>query len=361
MRRSPTVQQIADHLGLSKFSVSRALAGKSGVSEATRARVLQASTSLRARAQPGRQVLFVTQTGDGVSPELWLAVLHGAEREGARHGLTLIPRDAGHLGPLSALDPAVCGIVLATARPDIVAAEAHQVGLPAVTASYAGPAQQIDQVVTADWEAGVCVARYLIGLGHRSIGFVRGEAGLTGRRERLRGLRDGAAEFADVEVHEIGFAEPGGFPDAFRSVLRAGIAPTVLFCAHDGLAVTAISEMTRSGVQVPDDVSVIGFFDFAAATQIVPPLTTIRGPREQMGVALIRCLLHRIDGGADQMPTCRLALMGELVERESVAGPAPTDWVERFLLDGSSRQKPSRGDRRVFEEQRVHAAAIPDQ
>ena len=216
MRRSPTVQQIADHLGLSNFPVSRALAGNSGVSEATRARILQASAALKARAPLGRQVLFVTQAGDGVSPELWLAVLHGAEREGTRHGLTLIPRDAGYLGPLSAFDPAVCGIVLATAKPDGLAAEAHQVGLPAVTASYAGPAQPIDQVVTADWEAGSSVARYLIGLGHRSIGFVRGEAGLTGRRERLRGLRDGAADFADFEVHEIGFAEPGGSP--IRSV-----------------------------------------------------------------------------------------------------------------------------------------------
>jgi len=361
MRRGPTVQQIADHLGLSKFSVSRALAGKSGVSDATRARILQASTSLRARVSLGRQVLFVTQAGDGVSPELWLAVLHGAEREGARHGLTLIPRDALHLGPLSALDPAVCGIVLATAKPDMLAAEAHQVGLPAVAASYAEPAQPIDQVVTADWEAGFCVARYLIGMGHRTIGFVRGEAGLTGRRERLRGLRDGAAESTNVEVHEIGFAEPGGFPDAFRSLLRAGVTPTVLFCAHDGLAVTVISEMTRSGVHVPEDLSVIGFFDFAAATQIVPPLTTIRGPREQMGVALIRCLLHRIDGGADQMPACRLALMGELIERESVTAPAPIDWAERFLHDGSSRQQTTRGNRRILKEQRVYAAAIPDQ
>ena len=254
----------------------------------------------------------------------------------------------------------MCGIVLATAKPDELAAEAHAVGLPAVTASYAGPMQPIDQVVTADWEAGVRVAHYLTGLGHRSIGFVRGEAGLFGRRERLRGLRDGVSE-SDVAVHEIGFTEPGGFPDAFRVLLGTGIVPTALFCAHDGLAVNVISELTRSGVHVPDDVSVIGFFDFAAALQIVPPLTTIRGPREQMGVALIRCLLHRIDGGAEQMPVCRMGLMGELILRQSVAAPAPTGWVERFLLDGSGRQKATRGNGRVGEEQRVHAAALPDQ
>ena len=361
MRRSPTVQQIADHLGLSKFSVSRALAGKSGVSEVTRLRVVQASQSLRVPAPLGSQVLFVTQAGDGVSPELWLAVLHGAEREGARHGLTLIPRDAGHLGPLDALHSAVCGLVLATAKPDELAAEAHRVGLPAVTASYAGPKQPIDQVVTADWEAGVSVARYLTGLGHRSIGFVRGEPGLFGRRERLRGLRDGVPPTGDVTIHEIGFAEPGGFPEAFRALLGTGVVPTALFCAHDGLAVTVISELTRSGLHVPDDISVIGFFDFAAALQIVPPLTTIRGPREQMGVALIRCLLHRLDSGAEQMPICRIALMGELIERESAAAPAETGWTKRFLEDGSGRQKPARGNRRIAEQQRIHATALPDQ
>ncbi len=335
-RNTPTVQQIADHLGLSKFAVSRALAGKSGVSEATRARILQAAAALRARsATPGRQVLFVTQAGDGVSTELWMTMLHGAEREGARQGLTLIPRDARHLGDLKLLDPAVCGLVLATAEPDALADAARRARLPAVTAGYAAPLQPIDQVVGADWEAGIVVARFLTGLGHRCIGYVRGGGGLFGRRERWRGLCDGTAEIADTSVHEIGYTEPAGFPDAFRTLLRSGVTPTALFCAHDGLAVTVISELARMGVRVPRDISVVGFFDFSAATQIVPPLTTVRVPQEEIGVALIRRLVQRIEGGMEQMPATRLTLMAEFVERESTAPPAATPWATRFLQEAA--------------------------
>ncbi len=80
-RAGPTIQQIADYLGLSKFSVSRALSGKSGVSEATRERVRGAAEALRQRSgQRARQVLFITEPDDGISGELLMAVLQGAER-----------------------------------------------------------------------------------------------------------------------------------------------------------------------------------------------------------------------------------------------------------------------------------------
>ena len=331
-RSTPTVQQIADHLGLSKFSVSRALAGKSGVSEATRARIVQAASALRAGAAPqGRQVLFVTQSGDGVSTELWMTMLHGAEREAARQGLTLIPREARHLGDLARLDPAVCGLVLATSSPDAIAAAARRARLPAVTAGYAAPLTPIDQVVGADWEAGIVVARFLAGLGHRSIGFVRGGGGLFGRRERWRGLCDGAAEVPGAHAHQIGYDEPAGFPEAFRALLASGVVPTALFCAHDGLAVTVVSELSRMGVRVPHDVSVVGFFDFSAATQIVPPLTTIRVPQEEIGVSLVRCLARRMEAGAERTPASRLTLISEFVERDSTAAPGSTGWAARFL------------------------------
>jgi LacI family transcriptional regulator len=333
----PTVQQIADHLRLSKFSVARALAGKSGVSDATRARVLRAARQLGylrhldASSATTRQVLFVMQEEDGVSSELWMTMLNGAEREGARHGITLIPRQARHLGDLAQLDPTVVGFILAMAQPGDLAAQALQTGLPVAAAGYAPPLDPVDQVVGADWEAGIVVARFLTGLGHRCIGFVQGRGGLFGRIERLRGLRDGAAECPGASVHEIGFDEPGGFLDAFLALVRAGIAPTALFCAHDGLAVTAISELTRLGLRVPAAISVVGFFDFVCATQIVPQLTTIRIPQEEIGVALIRCIAQRLAADlTEQMPPMRLTLTPTFVERHSTAPAAPTVWAKQI-------------------------------
>ena len=81
------------------------------------------------------------------------------------------------------------------------------------------------------------------------------------------------------------FKEDGGFIPALRSLQATGIAPTALFCAHDGLALTAVSELLARGYKIPEDMSVVGFGDFSAATQISPQLTIIKVQGLEMGVA----------------------------------------------------------------------------
>jgi LacI family transcriptional regulator len=338
MRRNArvTIEQLAQQLGVSKFSVSRALAGKDGVSDETRARVRRAAARLgygggTVVPPSSRQVLFVMQDRDPVSSELWIHMLHGAEREGARHGLAIVPRQARQLTDVSALDAAVVGLVLAVTQPEAFRKQAQQAGLPMVWGGYGDVLGRVDRVTGADWEGGVAVGRLLTKLGHRKIGFVRGEDGLFGRMERLRGLRDGASECAATEVREIAFDEPHGFRGAFTDLVHSGFAPTALFCAHDGLAITAISELLGFGLRVPDDVSIVGFNDFACATQIVPQLTTIRMPMEELGVALIRCLAARLSADTSHMPPLHVALAPELIERNSTA-PAPLfEWTQRLM------------------------------
>jgi LacI family transcriptional regulator len=97
-----TIQDVADKLGLSKFSVSRALSGKPGVGDATRSRVLRAAHAMGYRvnaeiAHSIGQILFVRQEIDMVSSEMWLNVLHGAEAEAERLGYSVVPRQARYL------------------------------------------------------------------------------------------------------------------------------------------------------------------------------------------------------------------------------------------------------------------------
>jgi LacI family transcriptional regulator len=332
-----TIQQLAQHLNLSKFSVSRALSGKGGVSEETRARVVRAATRLGyaspSQTNPGRQVLFVMQAQDPVSSELSMNMLHGAEREGAQRGLSVIARQANEFMDMSDLDPTFVGLVLAVNRPEMLLERAMLSGLPMVCAGYGEALDRIDHVTGADREGGVVVGRHLTGLGHRKIGFVRGEAGLAGRDERWLGLQEGAGETKGSDLRVFGFAEPNGFRNAFVSELEAGYAPTALFCAHDGLAITAISELMRLGIRVPEDISVVGFNDFACAIQIAPQLTTVRTPQEALGAMVIRCLAMRLELTASiPIPPLRIILAPEFVERRSTAPVAMPCWSER--LDG---------------------------
>lgn len=332
-----TIQDLADNLGLSKFSVSRALSGKPGVGEATRNRVIRAAHSMGYRVNQdvsytAGHILFIRQEIDPVSSELWLNIMHGAEQEGERLGFAILPRQARHLNDATQLESSVVGIILAVPRPSEWSEIAARTGLPVVCASYASPMERIDQVVGADWESGYGVARMLLDLGHRDMAFVHGSATPMGRAERFRGFRDGAATSNSAHVDDIVFDESEGFRRAFFRYLDSGKKPTALFCAHDGIAIAVISELLRLGVRVPEDVSVVGFNDFAAAMHMSPRLTTVRTPQVEMGAAMVRCIAERLASAeARNRPPVRLALVSEIIGRESTARAGTADWLSRVL------------------------------
>lgn len=327
-----TIQDVADKLGLSKFSVSRALSGKPGVGEATRGRVLRAAHAMGYRvnadvAHSVGQILFVRQEIDMVSSEMWLNVLHGAEAEAERLGYSVVPRQARYLKS-GEIDPAVVGLLLAVPRPSEITELAARTGLPVACATYAEPLSRFDHVVCADWEAGVTVAHMLAGMGHRNVAFVHGSTLPVGRAERYRGFRDGMLETPGTTVDDIIFDEAQGFRRAFLAHIREGGQPTALFCAHDGIAVSAISELLQLGLRIPDDISIVGYSDFAAATQISPRLTTVRVPHVEMGALMVRCIADRLsspESGA--RPPMRISMISELVRRESTAKAAAINWL----------------------------------
>lgn len=332
-----TIQDLADQLGLSKFSVSRALSGKAGVGESTRNRVLRAAHAMGYRVQQdigytAGQILFIRQEIDPVSSELWLNIMHGAEREGQKLGFVIVPRQARYLSEVPQLESSVVGMILAVPKPTDWTPVATKTGLPVVCASYAGPMEQVDQVVGADWESGYGVAQMLLRLGHRQMAFVHGSATPMGRAERFRGFRDGALSADDACVDDIVFDESIGFRSALLGYLQTGKSPTALFCAHDGIAITVVSELLRLGVRVPEDISVVGFNDFASALHVSPQLTTVRTPQVEMGAAMVRCIADRLGSAeARARPPVRLALVSEIIQRESTARAGASDWPTKML------------------------------
>ena len=331
-----TLQDVADHLGLSKFSVSRALTGKPGVSNATRDRIVEAARRLgyarpAAGQGPRGRVVIVFHDSESVNSEIWLDLLHGAQAEAARQGLEVTVKIASTGSGLGSLDRSVVGIILAGTHEAELEQAAQKTGVPLVTAGWPELLSDVDQVSAADWEAGVHIARYLAGLGHQTLGFVHGQLGLRGRVERARGFRDGVNEIPGCTLHEITYDEQDdSFRAAFLRLAHQGVAPTGLYCAQDGIGVTVISELARLGLRVPEDVSVVGYFDFACATQIAPQLTTMRVPMKTSGGLAVRCIVERLQEGEERLPGRRIQLVPTFVERSST-GPATTESLLRRL------------------------------
>ncbi len=311
-------------MGVSKFAVSRALSGKDGVSEETRLRITGKALEmgyLRAAemmpAQPSIQIVFAEH--DPVNSELWMQMQNGIQQEAGAAGFQVQSHWAPDEDRARAIANNAAGIVLVGQYvPEIITAFSAS-GRAMVRLGWVSPLEQTDQVSGADHEAGNAVGQYLLARGHRRIAFVHGSRVLRGRMERLFGLREAMLTQDDASVYEIQFSDDNTFAQSFLSLKMEGEMPTALFCSHDSLGVFVVSELHRLGYRVPEDVSVIGYGDFAAATQISPMLTTLRLPGGDMGVAAFRLLVERMQAEKRQLPPRRLMLVPELVERDSVA------------------------------------------
>lgn len=322
-----TLQDIADQLGVSKFAVSRALAGKDGVSRTTRQRIADTAVELGylrpvdvAPAQPIIQIVFAEH--DPVNSELWMQMQNGIQGEAAAAGFQVQTHwapDAERVGAIAAIS---AGFILVGQHSAETVEAFRRSGQAMVRLGWVSPLEQTDQVSGADHEAGNAVGQYLIARGHRRIAFVHGSRVLRGRMERLFGLREAALACAGTRISEIQFSPANPFAEAFLNLSVDGELPTALFCSHDSLGVFVVSELHRLGYSVPDDVSVIGYGDFAAATQISPMLTTLRLPGTDMGIAAFRTVMDRLDPSRRQLPPQRLMLVPELIERDSVANLA---------------------------------------
>jgi LacI family transcriptional regulator len=173
------------------------------------------------------------------------------------------------------------------------------------------------------------MTRHLLTLGHRHIGFIKGHPNQTASSERQLGF-EAALREADCNAHppslEQGFFSYRSGLDAAEKLLALRPRPTAIFASNDDMAAATVSVAHRRGLDVPRDLSVVGFDDTATATTVWPELTTIRQPISKMAEAaldlLIRKIRRRRDGEA-QLAVDRL-VAHELVVRQSAAAPAAT-------------------------------------
>ena len=320
-----TLGTIATACGVSKFAVSRALSGKSGVSEETRRRVLETADRLGYRKpllsrRPVVAVLF--EDPAHVNGELHSQLQAGMQAEAAKLGYDVQPHWLHHGDGIDGLIRTADGIAAINLQDAGVVRRVRASGKPAVYSGWPKPLDGVDTVNGTDRESGGAVARHLLGLGHREIAYVNGETQLRGRRERFHGLREMVECEAGRACHVIDWRRGETFADALDALLAAGGRPTAFFCSHDGLALTVVTEMLSRGWSIPHDVSVVGFGNFSTARDIRPPLTTIRVRGDEMGRSIIHLLHARLTGSHWSTAPIRYQIVNEFVLR-GTTGPRP--------------------------------------
>lgn len=332
MERAPTILDLARRAGVSKSVVSRAMRGEASVSAASRSAVLNAAEELGYRANAVARSLVQRRTYNvGVMVSdlhniFFAEVLDGlyaaAAELGYRALLTTGNRDpvAEQRAIEQLLELRADALVIAGARVGPAVLRAAADAVPVAVVGSVLRARAVDVVVDDD-EAGAAMAvEHLARLGHEHIAYIDGGRG-AGAAERRKGyeramVRHGLGRHVVVEPGD--FTEIGGYEGARRLVARRR-RPTAIFASNDLAAVGALDAINEAGLDVPKDVSLIGYDNTALAALRHISLTTVHQPRDQIGEMAMRAVIRRIE---DPMaPARRHVLAPKLVVRATTARP----------------------------------------
>jgi DNA-binding LacI/PurR family transcriptional regulator len=324
-----TISDIADAAGVSVPTVSKVVNGRADVAPGTRARVekllVEHGYQRRRRSTEEPAELLDVVFNELESP--WaMEIVKGVEEVARENGLGVVlsaREGPGALGR-SWVDAVAArrsaGLILVVSDLSGDAASRLQArGIPFVIVDPAGePAPDVPSVGATNWNGGVMATRHLLELGHRRIGMIGGPPGILCSRARVDGYR-AALETAGLRVEpELvrwgDFHVESGYEHG-RELLSLPQRPTAIFAGSDLQAFGVYEAARQLRLDVPLDVSVIGFDDLPMARWLGPPLTTIRQPLSEMAATAARLVLGQ---GSDR----RVELATSLVVRNSTVSPA---------------------------------------
>jgi LacI family transcriptional regulator len=308
-RGTATIEDVARAAGVSAMTVSRVMNGGKNVRDSTRVRVQDAVDKLKyspnsaarslAAGQPVHIGLLYANPSASYLSQFLIGALHAARHAGAHLSIEACESedpgdqaDAARRFAQGDVDGVILPPPLSESKP--ILAELASIRMPFVTVAMAAPKAESLNVRIDDASAAAEMTRYLLGLGHRCIGFIKGHPHHVASIDRFRGFSEALAE-AGLDVTEMPI-EQGYF--SYRSGLMATEKlldrkdpPTAIFARNDDMGAAAISVAHRRGLNVPDDVSVVGFDDTMLATSVWPELTTVKQPISAMAEAAMELLI----------------------------------------------------------------------
>ncbi len=356
MSRRVTLQTIADHLGVSRTTVSNAYNRPDQLTSKLRLSILDTADRLGYSGPDATARMLRTGTTGTIAllftedlryvfndPNTTLFMRGVAETSALAHtGLTLLPVPAEMRVTDSALatTPADGYLVFSVADDHPALDAVHRKGVPVVIIDEPDLGRQTSFVGIDDREGGRLAANHLVALGHRHIAVLihrlnaqpgRGQvtpddlatAGVRVTRERVAGYRDAMSaaglDAGTMTIWEAGDNEPDAGREAATALLEERPETTALLCITDRIAIGATQAGAALGRRVPHDLSVVGFDDIPRAATWEPALTTVRQPLLDKGRVAAELLLEQIGTGVSK----RVNLPIELVVRSSTAPPAP--------------------------------------
>jgi LacI family transcriptional regulator len=335
----PTINDVARIAGVSKKTVSRVINRSPLLGDETRKRVEAVIGELgyipnpQARALALRRNFLIGLVHDNPNAQTVMNVQQGMLEalRGTEFEMVVRPLDRGSSTMLDDLRhflerQRLFGVLLMppVSENDSVAQLCDAIGCRYVRMGSVALDTPEHMVASNDREAVCAATQYLIAQGHRRIGLVAGPHGFRSARERRLGFEDALAA-AGIQLPRSMIAD-GNY--TFESGLVAAERlldlmprPTAILSSNDEMAAGVIHAARQRGLDIPGDLSIIGFDDTPIATHVWPPLTTVRWPIASMARSAALKLIASGDDADDGVEEPSLFL-STLIRRGSVAGVA---------------------------------------
>jgi LacI family transcriptional regulator len=343
------MQQIADHVGVSKFAVSKALSGKTGVSAETREKIIQSATQLGYFAQkkakspsrsardaaPDRKdtivVLIPNVRYQNRESHYWGKILDGiaAGAEENRLGMVIVTEQSSDSLSKLINPEGLIGLIGVGMISNQLLLEVRNWGIPFVLVDHEDPLIPSDTLFMNNYECTRRIVNYLAGMGHTRFQFVGNVRFSRSFYDRWMGFRAMLEDLAlehrqNQELLEIEGYNRSELTEQLQVIVERmqerNELPTSFVCANDSVAICLMTVLSRLGLDIPAALSVTGFDNIDDALVSRPPLSTVNVDKEAMGYRSVEMLMWRVrhpDG-----PKERLLLSGDFILRESTGVPA---------------------------------------
>lgn len=314
MKKNPaTLSDIAKQLSISVSTVSRALHNHPAINKETKKQVTKLASKLN--YQPNMLALGLlknkTNTIGIIVPEItsyfFSSIIHGVQDLVNDAGYHLIisqseesfEKEKEILAALSKVR--VDGFLVSPTSETYNTRHFNKLisdGTPIVIFDRDCEGFIADKVLVNDYDGAFQAVEYLIKTGCRRIAHITGPPGLSISTHRLNGYLDALKKYNIPKEEQLIFTAGGFTPEfgveAAREMIKMPQLPDAIFAINDGIAIGAMYVIKEAGIQIPDQISVVGFDDEPHSSYFIPPLTSVWQPVYDMGLLSARILLNKL-------------------------------------------------------------------
>ncbi|MBT8438126.1 MAG: GntR family transcriptional regulator [Gammaproteobacteria bacterium] len=319
----PGERVIAKELGISYMTIRKAV--ESLVTDGVLYKISKKGTFI---ADPKKAKIKTKNIGyfldssikEGVSSPYYSMIFDALEKEAGKKGYTLMFFSGiGEGNSQKTLEKIDGAIISCFPRIEDVVQDIKRL-MPVVVIDNSSSDESLPSVIIDNFNAVAESINYLCSLGHERIGFITGLDDSDIGRNRLAGYQNalranGIGEDMDL-VYKGDYSFKTG-ADGAEFFLSLDRRPTAIMCANDTMAIGAMKDVSKKGLSIPDDISIIGFDDIYVASHMTPSLTTVAAPVEEIAKHALHILSSLIN---DNEPDNRhITVPGQLVLRDTCA------------------------------------------